>query len=98
MSMEERSKVLAIKDIYIDIGVKDKDEVKKLGIRVGDQVIPYTEFTVMNNKNYLLGKAERLVELKILYQEMCYEFYKKMKATRNYKLQQDQNIFRTLQS
>ena len=31
--------------------------------------------------NYLLGKAEKLVEMKILYQEMCYEYYKKMKAT-----------------
>lgn len=57
MSVEERSKVLAIKDIYIDIGVKDRDAVKALGIRVGDQVVPYTEFAVMNDKNYLLGKA-----------------------------------------
>jgi len=57
MGAEERKKVLEIKDIYIDLGVKDREEVKKLGIRIGDQVIPDTKFEVMNNKSYLLGKA-----------------------------------------
>lgn len=57
MTMEERSKVLGVKDIYIDLGVKDKAAVEKLGIRVGDQVVPYSEFEVLNDKNYLLGKA-----------------------------------------
>ncbi|MEA5011802.1 MAG: M42 family metallopeptidase [Angelakisella sp.] len=57
MSPEERAKVKDVEDIFVDIGVNDADEVKALGIRVGDTATPRTQFRVLNNPNYLMGKA-----------------------------------------
>ena len=57
MKPEVRSKVMEIKDLYIDLGVENKKEVENLGISVGDSVIPYTEFMVMNNPEYVCSKA-----------------------------------------
>jgi putative aminopeptidase FrvX len=57
MSPEQRAKVLDIKDMYLDLGVKDKKMVEDLGIRPGDTVTPYEEFRVMADGKTLLGKA-----------------------------------------
>lgn len=57
MKPEIRSKVMEIKDLYVDLGVNNKQEVLDLGINVGDSVIPYTEFMVMNNPDYVCSKA-----------------------------------------
>lgn len=57
MSAEDRAKVLPLEDLYVDMGVNDKAEVEALGIRVGDTITPRTQFRVLNNPNYLLGKA-----------------------------------------
>lgn len=57
MSAEERAKVLAVEDLVIDIGVNDREEAAALGIRKGDPITPRTEFRVLNNPNYLMGKA-----------------------------------------
>ncbi len=54
---EMRAKVLETKDLYLDMGVKDKKMIEDLGIRVGDTVTPYTEFRVLNDGKTLLGKA-----------------------------------------
>lgn len=45
------------KDMYIDIGAKSEDEAKEMGVRLGDPVIPYSEFTPLSNPKFLLGKA-----------------------------------------
>ncbi len=57
MSPEARKQVLEIKDMYLDLGVKDKAMVEALGIKIGDMVTPHTEFRVMNDGKTLLGKA-----------------------------------------
>jgi len=57
MKPEVRSKVMDLKDLYVDLGVSNKQEVLDLGINIGDSVIPYTEFMVMNNKDYVCSKA-----------------------------------------
>lgn len=55
---EARKKVIEPKDMYIDVGVKGKfDITKKLGIRVGDCVVPDSKFTVMAAKKMYLAKA-----------------------------------------
>ncbi|MCK4857800.1 MAG: M42 family metallopeptidase [candidate division Zixibacteria bacterium] len=55
---EDRKKVLQIKDMYIDVGVKGKFDVKKrMGISVGDVIVPDSRFTVMANKDMYLAKA-----------------------------------------
>jgi len=55
---EERKKVLNIEDMFIDVGAKDNYDVeKKLGISVGDAIVPYSPFTIMNHKKMYLAKA-----------------------------------------
>lgn len=44
-------------NMFIDIGVESKEEVKNLGIRQGDMITPYFEFEQMANPKYLVAKA-----------------------------------------
>ncbi|MEH7439827.1 M42 family metallopeptidase [Neobacillus drentensis] len=57
LSAEARKKPVEIKDMFIDIGASSRDEAQEWGIRPGDMVVPYFEFTVMNNEKMLLAKA-----------------------------------------
>lgn len=57
MSAEARSRVMDINNIYLDLGIKDKKEALKMGIRLGDTITPYQEFRVLNDGVSLLGKA-----------------------------------------
>jgi len=57
LSPEARKKPVDIKDMFIDIGASSKEEAQEWGIRPGDMVVPYFEFTVMNNEKMLLAKA-----------------------------------------
>lgn len=54
---EERNKVVKIQDMFIDIGVKDKAEAEEVGVRPGDAIVPWSEFTPLANKKYFMGKA-----------------------------------------
>ena len=57
LSPEARKKPYEIKDMFIDIGATSKEEAEGWGIRPGDMIVPYFEFTVMNNEKMLLAKA-----------------------------------------
>lgn len=58
LTPEERKKVVQKQEMYIDVGAQDEEEATKVfGIRPGDCVVPVSEFTVMANENYLMGKA-----------------------------------------
>lgn len=52
-----RKQPYEIKDMFIDIGATSKEEVESWGVRPGDMVTPYFEFTVMKNEKHLLAKA-----------------------------------------
>jgi putative aminopeptidase FrvX len=55
---EERKKVFDIKDMHIDLGATRKFDVeKKLGVRVGDPVVPWSTFQVMGNPRTYMAKA-----------------------------------------
>ena len=54
---DERNKVLEKKDMYIDIGSTSRDEVVEAGVRVGDPVVPQSEFVVLANGKTYLSKA-----------------------------------------
>lgn len=56
-SAEERNKIVAPKDAFIDIGASSKQEVKDLGIRLGDPITPVSEFTQMANPKNIMSKA-----------------------------------------
>lgn len=57
LSAEVKEKVIKPVDLFLDLGVDDRDEVFELGIQIGDMITPDTKFEVMNNPNYLMGKA-----------------------------------------
>lgn len=57
LTAEERKKPVEIKDMFIDIGASSKEEAESFGVRPGDSVVPYFEFTQMNNEKMLLAKA-----------------------------------------
>ncbi len=47
---EERTKVVKLENMYIDIGANSDKEVQKLGIRLGDPIVPYSFFRTMLRK------------------------------------------------
>ena len=57
LSAEVRKKPYEIKDMFIDIGASSKEEVTEFGVKPGDSVVPYFEFTPMKNEKLLLAKA-----------------------------------------
>ncbi|MCP8617068.1 M42 family metallopeptidase [Salirhabdus salicampi] len=54
---EARKKPVEIKDMFIDIGASSKEEAEEFGVKPGDSVVPYFDFTVMQNEKLLLAKA-----------------------------------------
>ncbi|MBO8156418.1 MAG: M42 family metallopeptidase [Bacillaceae bacterium] len=57
ISAEARKKPVEIKDMFIDIGASSKEEAEDFGVRPGDSIVPYFDFTVMKNEKLLLAKA-----------------------------------------
>jgi endoglucanase len=58
LEMDARKKVIEVEDMFIDVGVREKfDAIKKLGITIGDAIVPYSPFTVMTHGKMYLGKA-----------------------------------------
>mgnify|MGYP000125558327 CR=1 FL=1 len=43
--------------MYIDIGANSKEDVENAGIRIGDPIIPRSDFLVLNNKKTYMSKA-----------------------------------------
>ena len=43
--------------MYIDIGAKSDKEIEKAGIRIGDPIIPISEFTELSIPNTYMSKA-----------------------------------------
>jgi len=54
---EERKKMVDKQDMYIDIGAASQEEVEAAGVRVGDPIIPVSEFSVLANGRSYLAKA-----------------------------------------
>jgi len=55
---EERNKVIKMKEMFIDVGAKDKEDAqKKLRIRIGDPIVPRQGFARMKNDDRLMAKA-----------------------------------------
>ncbi|WP_188453453.1 M42 family metallopeptidase [Virgibacillus oceani] len=57
LSQEARKKPVEIKDMFIDIGASSKEEAHEFGVRPGDSIVPYFEFTQLKNEKMLLAKA-----------------------------------------
>lgn len=57
LTPEERKKMVDKSDMFIDIGVMNKQEAIDAGVRPGDPIIPICPFTQMANPKMLLSKA-----------------------------------------
>ncbi|CAH0346827.1 M42 family metallopeptidase [Bacillus sp. CECT 9360] len=53
----QRSKPMEMKHMLIDIGADDQEDVKRIGVRPGQQIVPLTPFTPMANEKKILAKA-----------------------------------------
>src|SRR5699024_1543157 len=50
-------KPVKIEDMFIDIGASSKEEAQEFGVKPGDSIVPYFEFTQLKNEKMLLAKA-----------------------------------------
>ena len=57
LSQDERTKLLQRKNMYIDIGSSSEKDIEKAGVRVGDPIVPVSEFTVLANPKTYMSKA-----------------------------------------
>jgi len=57
LSQEDRKKVLEKKEMYIDIGATSQQEVEDAGVRVGDPIIPVSEFAILPDTKAYMAKA-----------------------------------------
>ena len=53
----QRKKPMEIKNMLIDIGADDREDVEKIGVKPGQQIVPVTPFTPMANDKKILAKA-----------------------------------------
>ncbi|CAM3595454.1 M42 family metallopeptidase [Erysipelothrix urinaevulpis] len=56
-SAAEKNSIKTAKESYIDIAANSKEEVEALGIRVGDRIEFVSDFTVMQNPDYVCTKS-----------------------------------------
>lgn len=57
MTMEERSKTIPMDRVYVDVGVNTKEAILNMGIKEGDMVAFVSKSRIMNDENYICGKA-----------------------------------------
>jgi putative aminopeptidase FrvX len=57
LSQEERNKIVDKKNMYIDIGASSEKEVASAGVRVGDPIVPKSDFIALSNPKTYMAKA-----------------------------------------
>ncbi|HEU4964074.1 MAG TPA: M42 family metallopeptidase [Bacilli bacterium] len=57
LKVEDRAKVLEMKDMFIDVGAKSREEIEEMGIRPGDPITPEADFFEMRDGAFWAGKA-----------------------------------------
>jgi endoglucanase len=57
LDAEERKKIVEKKDMYVDVGACSEEEVRDMGVRPGDPIIPVSDFVVMADPRFYLTKA-----------------------------------------
>lgn len=57
LDKETRSKVFKQEDMFIDLGVTSKEELIKVGVNIGDMIVPDSNAIDMISEDFLLGKA-----------------------------------------
>lgn len=57
LTAEQRNKPMDIKNMLIDIGADDRENVLEIGVTPGDTIVPICPFTPMANEKKILAKA-----------------------------------------
>ena len=57
MPPDERTRVFPRDSLFLDVGAKNADEVKAMGVGPGDAVVPDSKFQPLNGTGNYLGKA-----------------------------------------
>jgi putative aminopeptidase FrvX len=57
LPQEERKKMVERKDMFIDVGATNNEEAMEAGVRVGDPVVPWSPFSVIQDGKVAMGKA-----------------------------------------
>nr|WP_205516824.1 M42 family metallopeptidase [Paenibacillus sp. SYP-B3998] len=52
-----RGKPADIKSMYIDIGAEDRADAQRIGVRIGQQIVPICPFTPLANPKRIMAKA-----------------------------------------
>ncbi len=56
MSQDERTKIVAMKRMFIDIGASNEEEAKAIGVRMGNPVVPESRFSTVKKQVFREGK------------------------------------------
>lgn len=57
LGARERDRVMKIEWMHIDIGARSRQEVERLGVDIGDPIVPHAEFLPLANPRILSSKA-----------------------------------------
>jgi len=57
LPQEERGKMVEKRNMFIDIGACSKEEVEEAGVRVGDPVVPWSPFSLIQDGRVAMAKA-----------------------------------------
>lgn len=57
LTPDEQNQVVKKENMFIDVGAMDEEDVHRMGIRIGDPVVPFSPFTLVNDGKVAIGKA-----------------------------------------
>lgn len=58
MSAKDKEKIVEKKEMFIDVGAKDRDEAQELlGVQPGDPIVPASDFKLLQGTRVIMGKA-----------------------------------------
>lgn len=57
LPQEERNKMVEKRNMFIDIGACSKEEAEEAGVRVGDPVVPWSPFSLIQDGRVAMAKA-----------------------------------------
>lgn len=57
LSDAERSNVMGVQDMFVDVGARSRAEAEAWGIHLGDPVCPWSPWTPMHQKDWYMTKA-----------------------------------------
>ncbi len=70
LSQEERKKLVEKAEMYIDIGATSRKEVEEAGVRIGDPIVPVSDFAILNPNTYLAKAFDDRIGCALMIQAM----------------------------